>query len=130
MPDYQQHERFGVHYLRPTSGIRGGRNREVLNRIAESGSIFWAQSDRQWILEGAAVHVSMVGFDNGTEKTRELDGLEVKEIYTNLRSGETDVTKARRLTDNLGIAFMGDTKGGAFDIPASVAKRLLGTTEP
>ena len=32
------------------------------------------ESDRHWILDGAAVRVSMVGFDNGTETTRELDG--------------------------------------------------------
>ena len=48
--------------LLATQGIRGGRNREVLDRIAECGAIFWAQSDREWTLDGAAVHVSMVGF--------------------------------------------------------------------
>ena len=65
--------------LLATQGIRGGRNREVLNRIAESGGIFWAQSDRVWTLDGAAVQVSMVGFDDGKEETRELDGVEVSE---------------------------------------------------
>lgn len=34
----------------------------------------------------------MVGFDDVSETHRELDGLEVSEIFTNLRSGETDVT--------------------------------------
>ena len=116
--------------LLATQGIRGGRNRVVLDRIAESGVIFWAQSDREWTLDGAAVHVSMIGFDNGTETTRELDGLEVSEIYTDLISGETDVTKARRLKENLGISFMGDTKGGPFDIPESDAKRFLAHPNP
>ena len=116
--------------LLATQGIRGGKNRVVLDRIAESGSIFWAQSDRPWILEGAAVHVSMVGFDNGVEKTHELDGLEVTDIYTNLRSGVTDVTKARRLKENLGVAFMGDTKGGPFDVTSAVAKRMLAQPNP
>lgn len=111
--------------LLATQGIRGGRNREVLNRIAETGAIFWAQSDREWTLDGAAVQVSMVGFDDGSETTRELDGLEVSDIFTNLRSGETDVTKARRLKENLGISFMGVTKGGKFDIPESQAKQFL-----
>ena len=60
--------------LLATQGIRGGRNRVVLDRIAESGAIFWAQSDREWTLDGAAVHVSMIGFDNGSETRRELDG--------------------------------------------------------
>ena len=116
--------------LLATQGIRGGRNRVTLDRIAESGSIFWAQSDREWTLDGAAVHVSMIGFDNGTETTRELDGLEVSEIYTDLSSGETDVTKARRLKENLGISFMGDTKGGPFDIQESDAKRFLALPNP
>ena len=71
------------------------------------------------------MQVSMVGFDDGSETARELDGLHVSEIYTNLRSGETDVTKARRLKENLGISFMGDTKGGSFDISEPLAKQLL-----
>ena len=116
--------------LLATQGIRGGRNREVLNRIAETGAIFWAQSDRAWTLDGAAVQVSMVGFDDGSETTRELDGLQVSEIFTNLRSGETDVTRARRLKENLGISFMGDTKGGPFDISESQAKQFLANPNP
>ena len=102
----------------------------MLDRIAESGGIFWAQSDRVWTLDGAAVQVSMVGFDDGKEETRELDGVEVSKIYTNLTSGETDTTKARKLKENLGIAFMGDTKGGPFDIPEGLAKQLLAQPNP
>ena len=116
--------------LLATQGIRGGRNRVVLDRISESGAIFWAESDRKWTLDGAAVQVSMVGFDDGSETSRELDGLQVSEIYTNLRSGETDVTKARRLNENLGISFMGDTKGGPFDISEALAKQLLAQPNP
>ena len=55
-----------------TQGIRGGANRKVLERIKESGDIFWAQSDRNWILDGATVHVSMMGFDKGIEKSKYL----------------------------------------------------------
>ena len=54
--------------LLATQGIRGGANREVLKRIKEDGDIFFAESDRDWILDGANVHVSMVGFDNGDGK--------------------------------------------------------------
>jgi type II restriction/modification system DNA methylase subunit YeeA len=59
--------------LLATQGIRGGVNRKVLERIKETGDIFWAQSDRNWVLDGAMVHVSMVGFDAGTETNRELE---------------------------------------------------------
>ena len=116
--------------LLATQGIRGGSNRVVLDRIAQSGAIFWAQSDRKWALDGAAVQVSMVGFDDGSQTTRELDGLQVSEIYTNLRSGETDVTKARRLKENLDIAFQGPVKVGKFDISESEARAMLQHPNP
>ena len=116
--------------LLATQGIRGGRNRVVLDRIKETGDIFWAQSDRVWTLNGAAVQVSMVGFDDGREKTRELDGLVVSEIYTNLRSGDTDVTKARRLKENSGIAFQGPVKVGKFDISDSEAREMFRSPNP
>ena len=116
--------------LLATQGIRGGSNRTVLDRIAETGSIFWAQSNREWMQDGAAVGVSMVGFDDGTEVSRELDGLSVDDIYINLRSGEPNVTKAQRLKENLRISFMGDTKGGPFDIPEPLARRLLSQPNP
>jgi hypothetical protein len=40
-------------------------------------------------------------------------------------TGETDLMTARRLRENKGIAFMGDTKGGAFDISADAAAAML-----
>ena len=116
--------------LLATQGIRGGRNRVALDRIAETGAIFWAQSDREWTLDGAAVHVSMVGFDDGSEIARELDGLEVSEIHTDLSSGETDVTKARRLKENRGISFQGPVKVGKFDIAESVARAMFRHPNP
>lgn len=53
--------------LLATQGIRGGANRRVLERIKDSGDIFMAVSDREWVLEGAAVHVSFVAFDDGSD---------------------------------------------------------------
>ncbi len=46
--------------LLATQAIRGGANRKVLERIKETGDIFWAMSDQDWVLDGATVHVSMV----------------------------------------------------------------------
>ncbi len=110
--------------LLATQGIRGGANRKVLQRIKEAGDIFFAESDRPWILEGAAVHVSMVGFDDGSETSRQLDGLPVTTINANLRN-TIDTTKAIRLPDNASICYMADTKGGAFDILETVALEML-----
>jgi type II restriction/modification system DNA methylase subunit YeeA len=110
--------------LLATQAIRGGANRKVLARVKETGDIFWAQSDRDWILDGATVHVSMVGFDDGTEQSRALDDRPVPAVNANL-TGAVDLTAARRLAENMDIAFMGDTKGGAFDISEDVATQML-----
>ena len=53
--------------LLATNSIRGGANREVLKRIKETGDILLAWSDEPWVLEGAAVRISIVGFDDGSE---------------------------------------------------------------
>ncbi|MCY2931837.1 MAG: hypothetical protein NTV86_20560 [Planctomycetota bacterium] len=115
--------------LLATQGIRGGDNRTVLERIKKTGDIFMAWSDREWVLDGANVHVSMVGFDNGTQKERMLDGQSVSEIHSDIGSGE-DQTSANVLPQNAGIGFMGDTKGGAFDITWECASNLLATPNP
>ena len=112
--------------LLATQGIRGGANRRILQRIKRSGDIFLAWSDHPWILDGAAVHISIVGFDDGSEANRELDGQAVQSINANLTSG-ADLTAAVKLPQNLGVAFMGDTKGGAFDIPDLLAQEMLAT---
>ena len=80
--------------LLATQGIRGGANREVLKRIKETGDIFWAQSDRNWIQDGVAVHVSMIGFDNGSEKARYLDGSPVDTINSDLTTSSDLTTQA------------------------------------
>ena len=115
--------------LLATQGIRGGANRRVLQRIKETGDIFMAWADRPWVLEGAAVRISIVGFDDGSELHRALDGASVQSISSSLSIG-ADLTAAQRLQDNLGIAFMGDTKGGPFDIPGALAQQMLDNHNP
>ena len=80
--------------LLATQGIRGGANRKVLERIKSTGDIFFAESDRNWILDGATVHVSMAGFDNGQDTSRVLDGKTVEIINPNLATG-SDTTTAQ-----------------------------------
>ena len=65
----------------------------------------------------------------GSETVRELDGETVGSINANLTEG-LDITEARRLKENLGIGFMGDTKGGPFDIPESVALNMVEQPNP
>jgi SAM-dependent methyltransferase len=115
--------------LLATQGIRGGANRETLNRIKESGDIYFAVSDREWVLDGANVHISMVGFDVGEETTRVLDGANVATINANL-TATADIGSARRLDQNAGLGFMGTTKQGPFDIPQSRAIEWLQSPNP
>lgn len=110
--------------LLATQGIRGGANRIVLDKIKNSGDIFWAQSDREWILDGAMVHVSMVGFDNGDEVERFLDKKMVNVINSDLTT-DIDLTIAENLPENSGISFQGVTKYGPFEIDNSIARELL-----
>ena len=113
--------------LLATQGIRGGANREVLKRIKESGDIFWAESDRDWIQDGATVHVSMAAFDNGEEETRTLNGDAVVTINPDLTSA-ADVTAAATLPENQGISFQGPSPKAPFDIDAETAAAMLADT--
>ncbi len=110
--------------LLATQGIRGGANRKVLEKIKQSGDIFWAQSDRDWILDGANVHVSMVGFDDGFEKSRYLDGENVAAINADL-TADIDLTVALPLKENVGLCFMGPSAKAPFDVGSSVAQSML-----
>ncbi len=115
--------------LLATQGIRGGANREVLERIKESGDIFFAESDRKWILDGAVVHVSMIGFDDANETTKKLDGSKVPSIGAQLSSG-TAIHTASRLPENVGLSFMGITPAGEFDMGFENARAMLLSTNP
>jgi type II restriction/modification system DNA methylase subunit YeeA len=108
-----------------TNGIRFGANRKVLERIKLGGDIFSAYSDLPWILDGAAVRVSMVAFDAGKEQVLHLDGKPVSTINADLSAKTADVTSARPLPENDGIVFLGMMKGGPFDIDDVMAQRLL-----
>jgi len=110
--------------LLATQGIRGGANREVLKRIKETGDIFWAISDKDWILDGANVHVSLIAFDNGAQEKRMLDGQAVEKINSDL-TATADITQAKPLKENVGICFMGPSPKAPFDIDDETARKML-----
>jgi len=107
-----------------TNSIRGGANRETLKKTVTDNPIFAAWSDEPWVVEGAAVRVSIICFGANTAGLI-LDGKAVAQIHTDLTSGSVDLTRANRLRENSGVAFMGDTKGGSFDIPGEIARQWL-----
>ena len=178
-----------------TNSIRGGANRRALQAAIRECPIFEAWSDEPWVVDGAAVRVSLVCFARqgpedvpkqegvprqegvpkqrgatgpegtpgserrlghsaaggsadsagrqeearwpedtpGPEGTpgseRRLDGQPVDAIHADLtarRGGAgVDLTGAQRLYRNMGVAFMGDTKGGPFDVRGEQARDWL-----
>ncbi len=115
-----------------TNSIRGGANRRALQAATESRRIFEAWSDEPWVIDGAAVRVSLVCFSRAGDEFVSgvrLDGRPVDEIFTDLtarRGGAgVDLTGVRRLPENAGVAFMGDTKGGPFDVGGDQAREWL-----
>ena len=107
-----------------TNSIRGGANRRVLERVAADAPIFEAWSDEPWVVEGAAVRVSLVCVDAASHQPR-LDGRQVYQINTDLTAGSLDLTKARSLPENTDLSFQGIKFGGPFDVTGTVARSLL-----
>lgn len=116
-----------------TNSIRGGVNRKVLERICETTRIFEAWSDEEWVNEGAAVRVSLVGFGNVflPDRANNLDGVSVPEIHPDLSgSCGVNLTKAQPLSENENAAFVGIQKSGAFDLPGETARSWLSLPNP
>ena len=111
--------------LLATDSIRQGKSRVVLERILASSEIFFAVSSQKWILKGAAVRVSMVGFgQRAPMEAQELDGQQVVSINPDL-SHRLAMGSAKQLNENQGIAFQGDIKAGPFEIPGALAGAWL-----
>jgi type II restriction/modification system DNA methylase subunit YeeA len=126
MIELKQAKRAG---LLATQAIRGGANRGVLERIKETGDIFLAWSDRDWLLDGAAVHVSIVGFDDGTETSRMLDEKAVLQINADLTYSE-DTTSAPKLAENADLWAYGSQQKGAFDVSPELGIKLRDSLNP
>lgn len=107
-----------------TNSIRSGSNRRILDTITEQTQIFDAWRDEPWVVDGAAVRVSLICFGEGGDVPR-LDGRTVPKISTDLTADNLDFTKLARLVENQNVCFMGDTKGGNFDIDGDLAREWL-----
>lgn len=124
-------ERVG---LVSTNSIRGGANRKVLEQIVDNAQIFSAWSDEPWVVDGAAVRVSIVCFGHNEPRST-LNGIDVKRIWSDLtgHSGgaEIDITKSSRLTENSNRSFIGFQPSGEFDVPGETARQwILAPTNP
>ena len=109
-----------------TNSIRGTANRSVLHRIAAKSAIFEAWSDEPWIVDGAAVRVSLICFaPKNSVQTPSLDGRQTPQINSDLTSGDTGLVQVAPLKANRNISFRGTTKTGPFEIPGALARAWL-----
>ncbi len=111
----------------------GTRNREVLQRVAETVPIYDAWRDLPWVNNGAAVRVAIVAFGNCEGQMSSLNGVDVNGISASLVAFGTNELAAIQpvaLTENSGGALQGITKGGSFDVEPSFARTWLRLPNP
>ena len=109
-----------------TNSIRGGKNRSVLDRVCDIGTIFDAWNDEPWVIDGASVRVSLVCFAaKSADLPVFLNGEKATRIHADLTKGGSDLTAATRLKTNRATAFLGVYKNGPFDIPGDLARGWL-----
>ena len=113
-----------------TSSITQPKNNPVLRRIKETGDIFMAWADEPWLLDGASVNHSIVGFDDGTQDVRTLDGAPVTVINPDLTGTTYDISSAPLLLENSGKCFKGVEPAGPFDVPEDVARAWIEQPNP
>lgn len=106
-----------------TNSIRKNTNLPVMKRIVATTRIFDARPEEKWILDGAAVDVSLICFGD-SKQAATLNGVAVEKINPDLTTG-LDLTKAGALPENGDGAFLGIQKSGPFDIPGTLARAWM-----
>ncbi len=116
-----------------TNSIRGGANRKVLEKIVETTRIFEAWSDEEWVNDGAAVRVSLLGFGPifPVDRNDRLNGRDASQIYADLSASEGgNLILALPLKENSGVAFSGFQMNGPFDITWELGSEWLRQPNP
>ena len=115
-------EKFG---FVATNSIGGGNNLPVMKNIAGAAQIFEAWSDEPWVVEGAAVRVSIICVQGiGEAEGVRLDGKTVQAIGPDL-SSESQIVTAARLKEAYNVSFIGTQKNGPFEIAGSLARNWV-----
>jgi type II restriction/modification system DNA methylase subunit YeeA len=97
----------------------------VIDRLVAETDIFEAWSDEPWVVDGAAVRVSIICYGDAIpNELAVLNGKQVSRIHADLTSG-LNITLARRLEENKNVCFEGLKKYGQFDLTGTQARELL-----
>lgn len=107
-----------------TNSIRAGANRRLLDPIAAKQALCEVWSDEPWILDGAAVRVSIVGFGSGFVEMR-LNGNVVGRVNSELTSTIVELTAVHPLKENRGVSYQGNILVGEFDVTGDQARSWL-----
>ena len=117
-----QNGRAGAVGLIATNSISGGSSRKVLEPIADAEAMFSVWRDQPWVVDGANVDVSVICFSGKKNVCASLNGASVSRIFADLygpsSEGALDITSAKPLRENDGVAFQGVV------IRGSVTKRV------
>ncbi|MBB5710600.1 type IIL restriction-modification enzyme MmeI [Sphingomonas xinjiangensis] len=105
-----------------TKAIAKNVNLPVLQRLSADARIYNAWQNEPWVVDGAAVRVSLVCFAAPEERTNRLwlDGQPATQINPNLTSGQ-DTSTVAKLRENANSVFIGVQQSGPLSIPRELA---------
>ena len=115
-----------------TKAIAKNVNLPVLVRLSEDARIYNAWQNEPWVVDGAAVRVSIICFAHENEPVgpSSLNGFHVERINPNLTSG-LDTTRVARLQENAASVFIGVQQSGPLSVSRDQAVEwLLSPTNP
>jgi type II restriction/modification system DNA methylase subunit YeeA len=111
-----------------TQSVRRGGSLEVLKVVAVSSRIMSAWADEPWVVDGAAVRVSIIcceAIDKAAPVDCMLDGRAVSRITPELTSEATGISGTERLPANSRVAFRCPEKNGPFELSGEAARKML-----
>jgi hypothetical protein len=126
-----QTENLTTFGLVATQSIRSGQSATVLAAALQYVAVFDAWSDEPWVVDGAAVRVSIVCAcsHKSDNSQRHLNGEEVGGTISE-RLSLSNSNDAHTLAENRRVAFQGLIPLGPFDVEGNVARRWLRAANP
>ncbi|MEN8861065.1 class I SAM-dependent DNA methyltransferase, partial [Qipengyuania flava] len=113
-----------------TKAIAKNANLPVLVRLSDVATFYDAWQNEPWVVDGAAVRVSLICFASKHQETSSLrlNGEFVGNINPNLTSG-LDTTKVARLNENIGSVFIGVQLSGPLTVSRETAIEWIRSPE-